>query len=141
VGRGYLEDADVKAIRIVDDENDIFSPIRCALLEDVKTGLPDANNPDAVRAHIQKTVKAKVASMPWAASQPKRKAFVEALLTPGVRRDVAQREYLAELSARYDAADKSATAVKAKERFRKARAREMFDNPRSNPLPILDLPK
>jgi hypothetical protein len=140
VNRGYLEDADVKAIRIIDDENDIFSTTRCGLLKDVTTGLP-SGDPAVIRAHIRTTVKAKVASMPWAATQPKRKAFVDALLTPGIRRETAQRDYFAELSVRYDKADKSITAVKAKERARKARAREMFDNPRSTPLPILDAPR
>ncbi len=136
VDRGYLTQADVLAIRLLDDENDIFSEARCSLLATLSKGLP--TEPGAVEAHIRGIVKANVASAPWREVNPKRKAYVDALLTSGVRREEAQRDYFAEVSERFDKLDTSLEGVKKKERFRKARAREMFDNPRSNPLPILE---
>jgi hypothetical protein len=134
VDHGYLSQADSMAIRLLDDENDIFSQTRCNVLKAVTTGLP--KDPDAAREHIRAAVKASVPSMSWVASQPMRKAYVDALLTPGVRREEAQRNYVTELGTRFDAMDKSIAAIQKKESFRKSMARQMFPNA-STPLPIL----
>src|SRR5262249_15933804 len=124
VDRDYLCQADSLAIRLVDDENDIFSKDRCQVLDAIRSKLTD--QPDAVKSLIRSAVKATIASASWAASQPKRKAFAEALLTPDIRRDVAQREYFAELAQRFNAADKSIATIKKRESAKKARARAMF---------------
>ena len=125
------------AIRLLDDENDVFSKTRCDVLDAVTSGLP--KDVDAAREHIRAAVKASVDAMPWVAAQPMRKAYVDALLTPAIRREAAQRDYLTELGTRFDAMDKSITAIQAKESFRKSQARKMFPNA-STPLPILPPP-
>lgn len=134
VDHNYLAQADSMAIRLLDDQNDIFSKTRCDVLGPATAGLP--KDLDGAREHIRAAVKASLASMPWAATQPMRKAYVEALLTPGIRRESAQRDYLTELSSRFDEMDKSILAIRAKESFRKSQAAHMFPNA-STPLPIL----
>lgn len=132
IQKGYVAASTVMALRLVDDENDIFSPARCGILPDVVRDLP--TEPAQIGEKIRTTVLAKVDAL---RVQPKRLAYIRSLLTPGIRREVAQREYLAELTARYEAMPKTDQAVRTKERFRKARAREKFSG-KSNPLPILD---
>lgn len=139
VDHGYLAQPDTLAIRLLDDENDIFSTPRCKVLDSLRGKLP--SEPEAVNKAIREAVKSAATTMPWVSTQPGRKAYIDALLTPGVRREVAERAYLAELGGRYNTADKSIDAVRKKEASRKAKARAMFDNPRSSPLPILDAPK
>jgi len=135
VSKGYLDYATVMAIRLLDDENDIFSPARCGYLSEVAQGIGD--DPSKFGEKIRAVLTPKLAGLPWKATQPKRFAYLTALLTPGVRREVAQREYLTELTARFEAMPRTDQAVKAKERYRKARAREKFSGA-SNPLPVLD---
>jgi hypothetical protein len=135
VENGYLSQATATAIRLWDDENDIFSKSRCDLLPEVLRDLP--TEPSKIGEHIRTFLASKVGSLQPSDGQPARVAYIEQLLRPGVRREVAQRNYLAELTARFEQLPKADQAVKAKERFRKARAREKFSG-RSNPLPILD---
>ena len=86
---------------------------------------------------VRTVLLSKLDALPFKTTQPKRHAYIKSLLTVGIRREVAQREYLTELVTRFNAADKTDKTVKAKEKFRKARARDKF-NTRSTPLPILE---
>ncbi len=135
IQKKFLSAPTAMAVRLLDDENDIFSPARCNLLPEITKDL--GNDPSKVDEKIRTVLTAKLASLPFATTQPKRAAYIKSLLTVGIRREVAQREYLDELTKRFEAAPKTDAAVKVKEKFRKARAREKF-NTRSTPLPILD---
>ncbi len=136
VDNGYLSAATEMAIRLVDDERDIFSATRCGLLAKLGSELP-ATDPTQVHDRIRATVLAEADALPFAATQPKRLAYLKALLTPGIRRDVALREYLAELAARWAGLDQSERAIKATERERKRDLRAMYPRA-SNPMPRLD---
>ena len=135
IQKKFLTPSTVMAVRLLDDENDIFSAARCDLLPEITKGL--GTDPASVEERVRTALTAKVDSLAFKTTQPKRHAYLKALLTVGIRRDVAQREYLAELVTRFNAADKTDKPVKAKETFRKARARAKFNN-RSTPLPVLE---
>lgn len=130
----YLTASQVMAIRLLDDENDIFSATRCGLLPEIMKGL--AADPTKVQAKVRTVLQAKLPSLSFAKTQPKRAAYLKALLTtPAVDTDAVEAEYLSELVARFAAADKSEPAVKTKEAFRKKEARKMFPGD-ANPLPV-----
>jgi hypothetical protein len=142
VQKKFLDQATVKAIRLLDDENDIFSPPRCALLPEVTRGAP--TQAEALSKHVRSVVRRKLEEAPFktlASTQPKRFLYLTALLDerPGQARIKAEEEYNAELTERYEAMEKGETEIKAKERFRKARIREKFRRS-SRPLPVLDRP-
>lgn len=135
VDHGYLSEATVMAIRLVDDEKDIFSSTRCDLLTKVGSALPA--EPRLVHERVRTTVLAEADTLPFAATQPKRLAYLKALLSTGIRRDVALREYVGEVSGRWGGLDKSERAIKATERERKKELRAMYPRA-SNPMPRLD---
>ncbi len=128
----FISSATALAIRLIDDENAIFSPKRCGLLADVARGAP--SEPAAMEDHVRKTVASKVDSL--GITRPAQLTFIKALLTPGIRREVAQRDYVAELTARYNAMAKDETDAEKKDRDRKVLLKKKFAG-RSNPLPIL----
>jgi hypothetical protein len=135
----YLTASQVMAIRLLDDENDIFSTARCGLLPEIMKGL--TADPSKVQAKVRTVLQSKLAALSFAKTQPKRAAYLKALLTtPAVDTDAVEAEYLTELTARFVAADKSEAAVKLKEAARRAQARKMFPSD-ANPLPVLDAPK
>ena len=140
VDRKFLSIETVKAIRLLDDENDIFSPARCGYLAEVTKNL--IAEPTKVQAQVRKVLTSKLGSLPFTATQPKRAAFLKALLSPnpvaGI--DVLETDYLAELVARFKAADTSDAAILTKDALRKKLARAKFPNP-ANPLPVLDAPQ
>lgn len=131
----YLTEATALAIRLIDDENDVFSADRCALLPDVSN--EKLSKPAKLDELIRDRLNAKIDSLPFVSSHPARAAYIRALLKPGIRREAAQRAYVSELKDRYSAMDKKDKAVSAKERSRKARARDMFSG-KSNPRPVLE---
>jgi hypothetical protein len=136
VKRGYLTDGMAVAIRLLDDENDIFSSKRCALLDDVKTELKAGESPDQVKSAIRSVLERKVPSM---GLQPARLDYLNARLAGTVHQQ-KQQAYNAELQQRFAKLDTSAKAIATREAGRKSQAKQMFDNPRSNPRPILDPP-
>ena len=135
IQKKFLSAPTAMAVRLLDDENDIFSPARCGLLAEITKDL--GSDPAKVDERIRTVLTSKLDSLAFKTTQPKRAAYIKALLTVGIRREVAQREYLDELTNRFKALDKTDKGIKVKERFRKARARDKF-NTRSSPLPILD---
>ncbi len=134
IEKKFLTASTVMAIRLLDDENDIFSPARCDLLPEISKDL--SSEPTKVAERVRTILAAQLDALTFKTTQPKRHAYLKALLT-GTPSDVAQSEYLAELVSRFNAADKTDKAIKAKEGSRKARARAKFSS-RSTPLPILE---
>jgi hypothetical protein len=137
VKRGYLTDGMAVAIRLADDENDIFSTKRCGLLDTVNANLKGTTDPDAVKGVIHDVLER---AAPTLGFSPARLDYFNARLA-GTVHQAKQETYNAELGQRAQALDMSPKAIAAREAFRKARARDMFDNPRSNPRPILDFVK
>ena len=135
IQKKFLSAPTAMAVRLLDDENDIFSAARCSLLPEITKDL--GTDPTKVDERIRTVLTSKLDALPFKTTQPKRAAYIKSLLTVGIRRETAQREYLDELTTRFNAADKTDRAVKVKERFRKARARDKF-NTRSSPLPVLE---
>jgi hypothetical protein len=143
VQKKFLDQATVKAIRLLDDENDIFSPARCALLPEVARNAPA--QAEALSRHVRTILRSKLGKSPFKdfeTTQPKRFTYLTTLLDdrPGQARIKAEEEYNAELTARYEAMNKDETEIKEKERFRKKRLREKFRR-RSAPMPVLDRPE
>jgi hypothetical protein len=134
VKRGYLTDGMKIAIRLVDDENDIFSPTRCGLLTDVNKELNGAVEPDKVKATIRSVLERKAPSL---GMKPARLEYFSARLA-GTVHQKKQEAYNAELQGRLAELDTSTAAIAKRDADRKKLARAMFDNPRSNPRPILD---
>ena len=140
VDNKYLSIETVRAIRLLDDENDIFSPARCGLLTEITNGL--IAEPTKVQTKVRTVLTSKLGALTFATTQPKRAAYLRALLsaTPVATIDAIGAEYLTELVARFTAADKTDQTVLAKDALRKKLARAKFPNP-ANPLPVLDAAK
>jgi hypothetical protein len=154
MGNRILAPSIVSAIRVVDDENDIFSQERCALLADItKTPLPAEGF--RVNARVREAIVAKL-SGPNAFSfvnasppQPARIQYLKTLLdlVPGREaQDAARFDYSEEVLGRF--AKKKAAfasgglakqAIVAREADRKDLARRMFDG--GGPIPVLDPPR
>jgi hypothetical protein len=136
----YLSAPVVTAIRLLDDENDIFASARCNVLPEIVKDLP--TDPAKVLAKIRTVLTAKLATLSFKTTQPKRAAYIKALLGAKPPEDDApvQTEYLTERVARFTAADKTDKAVSTKEAFRKKSAVAKFSG-RSNPLPVLEAHK
>lgn len=140
IRRGYLTEGMAIAIRLLDDENDIFSPQRCSVFrEDLAPAMARAIEGEVDRilepADVKFLVKAAIEKrLSSIELPPARRAYLEARLNPGPYQAKLDA-YNAELTERFAALDKS---VEPREAARKAEARAMFPDP-SNPLPILDL--
>ena len=137
IDAGYLAPATFIAVRLLDDENDIFSDARCSVLPEISEGLDAATPAKKVDEHIRTILLGKLDSLTFRTTQPKRHAYIKALLTPGVGSEAAQAAYFEELLKRFAAADQSDAAVRTKVQLRKQRARALFHLP-SNPLPVLE---
>jgi hypothetical protein len=138
IKRDYLTEGMAVAIRLIDDENDIFSAKRCGVWSDVKQEITKAAageadqrlEPADVKAVLAKVLTAKLPSL---GLQPARLEYLKARLA-GTIHQKKQAAYNVEVSARFDALDKN---VAKREAARKAAARKLFPNP-ANPMPILD---
>jgi hypothetical protein len=102
IGRMILAPSTKDAVRLVDDENDIMSTMRCDLHKEVaKAGLTPQNAntriKDAIRSHL-----AGASKFPWVDTQPARAAYLSALLDKGKKeREEARTAYLREVSGRH----------------------------------------
>lgn len=143
---GYIANPTALAIRLVDDQNDIFSSARCDLLSDLAPTLPEkpgapAEVDQAIRAFLKKKLAAGLIS------DAKRKAYVAALLDAKLTTDASvtavRTAYFESAKARINADFKllgsSTGRAKLKQRAdaRKVAVRVMFPGD-VNPLPILD---
>lgn len=140
---GYLSRSLTTAIRLLDDENDIFSDARCAPFKsELRPQLVTAGVPDraAAQALVLQHVTARVNALVMQ-DQPKRLALLELLIDPAATPEAlktARAEYAKELAGRFATMTKDATRIAAREADRKTRARAMFPGITS-PLPLMTL--
>ena len=141
---GYLTARTITAIRLVDDENDIFSSARCALHAEAVEGLPAA--PADVDAHLRKLLLAKHAAGALPAMSAPRSAYLAALLDgaiPDASLAKPRAAYFAEAKLRFEKATAQLTTSKGRAKLaarldaRQMAAHEMFPDS-ANPLPVLD---
>jgi hypothetical protein len=139
---GYLSARTISALRAVDDVNDVFSPLRCGIYQEVVKGLPTA--PADVDAKVRKVIGTKLTAKSIPAGA--RSTYIAKLIDPTVddaKVKEAKAVYLAEASKTFMAATAllGTTAgkkqLKARVQARKDAAQKMFPNP-ANPLPVLD---
>ncbi len=114
---GVLTANTLRAIRLVDDENDIFSDRRCALLSRVLEKLPTVN----IDAHVRSVVRSSL-------SDPYALALLE-------DREDGRDAYFAALWTRVEATFSDRALLERRLTDRQARARRMFPG-RAHPLPI-----
>jgi hypothetical protein len=125
------------AIRLLDDENDVFSPQRCGVFDDLskelaKLGAQPA--PASVASTIKRVVESKAGAMKMT---PARLAYFKVRLAEGDH-EAAQQAYNAELQKRFAALDQH---IGPRETKRKDLAHKKFPGDSSDsPLPILDPP-
>jgi hypothetical protein len=141
---GYLTRQQTQAIRLLDDENDIFSDARCKpfqdglrkQLKDEAAGLPAAA--DATRL-VGAYLSQQAADATFKESQPKRFALLSALVdttsTPEALA-AARGAYAQELLTRFPTLVRDAQRLPTRELDRKQRALLKFPGP-SSPLPLL----
>ena len=142
--RGYLTLRTVEAIRLIDDEKDLFVKNRCGLhAELLKTKLPTA--PKDVNVKIRDLIAAKVKAKAFGTLTPARATYLAALVDGKVADDAlgTMREaYVAELQGRFaklvaqmDSSSGRSTLKKRLE-AQKAAARAMFPG-NVSPLPLM----
>jgi hypothetical protein len=140
--RGFLTPNTVAAVRLLDDQNDIFSDARCGLLDAVTAGLPTA--PADVDAHVRAVVAKQLDAGTFATISPERKSYIAQLLKtqdgdPSLQ--PLHDAYIKEVTARYQTlvaqmqSPDARKGLKALEAARKSRANDMFED--GGPLPIL----
>jgi hypothetical protein len=142
---GFLGARTATAIRLVDDENDVFSELRCGILSAIDVATLDATTPASVDPVIRAAVRSKLdaGALFDGNAQPQRLALMRALLdsrSTAAEISAARRAYFAEAKARYAAAVTRFTsgdtaAAEARVAARKAKACAMFDG--GGPLPLL----
>ncbi|MGZ3424648.1 MAG: hypothetical protein ACXVEE_42720, partial [Polyangiales bacterium] len=121
VARGLLTPETVIALRLVDDQNDAFSAVRCALLPAKFEG--DAQ----VRAILQKAFEGRTDTAA---------IYAKALLS-GTGVDSARAAYFDEVRARFTTTDAETLATRLADR--RAAARALFPGA-AHPIPIAALP-
>lgn len=142
--RGYLQARTVRALRLVDDERDVFSTARCGLYaEAIKTALPA--KPADVDARILGIVAAKLKAKAFGALSPARAAYLAALVDTKKSEEQADellQPYLDELHTRYETAKTKLGTASGRATLtkliaaRKDAARKMFPKAAS-PLPLM----
>jgi hypothetical protein len=137
LGREYVSTGSVVAIRLLDDENDIFSTKRCGVFTDVKRELDKLGKAPDPKKVAQTIHDAVLKAAPGLGLQPARLAYLNARIADKNDFDAEQDAYNTELKARFEKLDKK---IAPREAARKALARKMFPGSAS-PLPDLDQPK
>jgi hypothetical protein len=138
VSRDYLTDGMAVAIRLLDDENDVFSTKRCGVFDAVKAEIVKAQSgqadkvldPSVVKDLLKRVI---TAQLPKLGLQPARLDYLNARLA-GTVHQAKQQTYFTELASRFQSMDKD---IKTRETNRKNLAKKMFSAP-ANPLPVLD---
>lgn len=147
IGKRVLGPQTMTAIRLVDDENDVFSGERCGLLDELSKGSL-ATEGARLDRRVRELIDAKLTPGPKAFSfvstMPARAAYIKALVAqslPAEERNAARDAYLAEVRTRY--AEKVAAfqgegraAFEERQAERKAAVRTLFGD--AHPFPILD---
>lgn len=138
VAKGYLSPDMALAVRLFDDENDIFSAARCGLAKPVAEAIGDAKEPSDVRARIRQALAAGAAELSFEESQPMRAAFLRALLADKPKKsavEAAHAAYSMELAERFEAMKADPSLIDQRAAARKAAALKKFPG-RSSPLPV-----
>ena len=142
--RQYLQARTVRALRLVDDERDIFSAARCGLYgEVVKTALPV--KPAEVDLRVRTLLAAKVKAKAFGTLSPARSAYLTALVDSKLSEEQADEKlqaYLDELQTRFATSQTKLTTATGRKTLnglitaRKDAARKMFPLAAS-PLPLM----
>jgi hypothetical protein len=137
VDRGFLTRPMALALRLLDDENDVFSTKRCSTLDQVQ--LPAVPAPDGVQKAIREALLLKAPSLP-----PATAAFVTALLKPETSAEAlaqARTNYLEDARKRMasylaDAASEASRARLAERSLqRRAAVAKLYEGVK-NPMPV-----
>ncbi len=139
IDRGYLSHEIAVALRLFDDENDVFSDARCKLHPNAVAAIAASTDPADVPSLLREYLLARADEVDFVQTQPKRHAYLRALLAPNpdeVDVDGAYAAYNEELSERFGAMVADASRITSRDVERKKRARAMFPG-NSSPLPIL----
>lgn len=135
----YLSHELVLAVRLFDDENDVFSEARCRLKEGAVAAIAGARQAADVRERLRTYLLSRAEEATFKTTQPRRYAYLVALLQPEpslTALDEAFAEYAAELAARFETMKGDLARVETRDQARKDRARRMFPGA-SSPLPVL----
>jgi len=141
---GVLTPRTVSAVRVIDDEHDVFSSARCALHADVVKGLP--TDKTQIDAHVRTVIAQKLAAKSWPSMSAARVDYVGKLVDAKVTDatvTTARTAYFVDLKARFDKSaaqlDTASGRTKLKTRVTttKQSAKTMFPEA-ANPLPILE---
>jgi hypothetical protein len=140
---GYLTARTILALRVLDDESDVFSAARCSLYADATAKLPTV--PADVDAQIRKVIQAKLTAGGLPKMAAPRSKYLTALLdasVPDTGLTQLRTDYFTEAKTRFDKAAAQVTTAKGRTALKKrladkqAAAKAMF--PRAaNPLPVL----
>jgi len=143
--RQYLSPRTVAAVRILDDERDLFSKARCALYPElIKTKLPTV--PADVNGRLRDLVAAKAKAGAFGAMTKARAAYLAALVDPKVADGALgplREAWLVDVRARFDKAVaqvNSATgrkALQARVAGQKDAVRKLFPG-NVTPLPVME---
>jgi hypothetical protein len=143
----FLSARTASAIRLLDDEREVFSKVRCDLLGQLPRDTFNADRPDQVDAKIREFLTDKVRSKNAGKMSPEREKLVLKLLDAGASEDevdAAREAYQSEdLRPRFQEATgqlrtaAGRQALEAKLRAAKQAARAMFPGD-ANPLPVLE---
>lgn len=151
IGRHLLAPTTVNAIRLVDDENDVFSAERCGVWKDLtREELPAQGG--ALNSKIREELRSRLEPGPKAFSfvekQPARTAHMKALLSrshSSADVDSTRAAYLAEVRQRFNKMKdgfvnytEERDAIEAKAAARKAAVPGLFEH--GAPFPVLDPP-
>jgi hypothetical protein len=144
MGKMILAPSTVTAIRVIDDENDIFSKDRCGIWQELtKKPLPTVNHEIDVK--IREAISAKLkgtGAYAFTKNQPGRTEYLKALLErkPRTEIEAAKETYLAEVQGRFaklkegwEGGGAAKKKIVDREAARKEAARKMFNG--GGPLP------
>lgn len=145
---GFLTPRTVAAIRLVDDEHDIFSKVRCDLHAEVTKAAFTKDKPADVDAKVREVLNAKLKAKAFGTLSASREALLTKLLDPTKYDDAevqaAREDYFAkDLRPRWEKAtaqletDAGKKALKARLDQAHASARAMFPG-NKNPMPVLE---
>jgi hypothetical protein len=144
----FLTPRTVAAVRLVDDERDIFSRARCDLHAEVAKATFSKDKPEEVDAKVREVLAAKLKAKAFGALSPAREVLMTKLVDPAKFDDAAvqqaREEYFAkDLRPRWEKATAQLQtaagkkALEARASAAKTAARAMFPG-RANPLPVLE---
>ncbi|MSP91353.1 MAG: hypothetical protein EXR79_06065 [Myxococcales bacterium] len=146
IKRKYLTISTVLAIRLLDDERDVFAPLRCGLLAEVVAAVGKPTKPEDANARIASLLNGKAKANKLGTMSKARRDYITALTDPKATPDALDKAKLAwqaDFQARFDklvagmTTDVGAAALAKRAKERKVAATKMFPGA-TTPLPLLD---